>query len=53
MLILVPSDTYLGHKIDADGLHPLPEKVKAVHDAPSPRNIHELTAYLEAVGKPD
>ena len=40
---LVPSVTYLGYMFDANGL---PEKVKAVKDAPSPRNIHELTAYL-------
>ena len=43
---LVPSITYLGHKIDANGLHPLLEKVKAVEDVPSPQNIHELRAYL-------
>ena len=29
----VSSVTYLGHKIDAEGLHPVPEKVQAVHDA--------------------
>ena len=43
---VVPSVTYLGHKIDANGFHPLPEKVKAVEDAPSHQNIHELRAYL-------
>ncbi|XP_065912011.1 uncharacterized protein [Dysidea avara] len=43
---LVPSVTYLGHKIDANGLHPLPEKVKAVEDTPSPQNFHELRTHL-------
>ena len=43
---LVPPFTYLGRKIEANGLHPLPEKVKAVEDAPNPWNIHELRAYL-------
>ena len=33
---LVPSVEYLGYQIDAKGLHPLPEKVLAVKEAPSP-----------------
>ena len=43
---LVPSVSYLGHLIDSEGLHPLPSKVKAIHDAPTPRNVQELKAYL-------
>ena len=39
---LAPSVDYLGHRIDADGLHPLQEKVKAIKDAPPPKNVHEL-----------
>ena len=27
---LAPSVSYLGYKIDGEGLHPLPEKVKAI-----------------------
>ena len=27
---------YLGHKIDKDGIHPLPDKIHAVKDAPTP-----------------
>ena len=42
----VPSVTYLGHKIDAEGLHPLPGKVTAIQDAPSPTNVQELKAYV-------
>ena len=42
----VPSITYLGHKIDAKGLHPLSDKIKAIQDAPSPTNVQELKAYL-------
>ena len=41
----VPSVTYLGHKIDAEGLHPLPDKVQA-RDAPFPTNVHELKGLL-------
>ena len=40
------SVTYLGHRIDQQGLHPLKEKVQAVQDAPSPSNVTELRAYL-------
>ena len=43
---MVNSVTYLGHQIDPDGLHPLSDKVQAVKDAPSPRNVQELKAYL-------
>ena len=43
---LVPSVSYLGYKIDGEGLHPLPEKVKAIQDAPTPRNSVKLKSYL-------
>ena len=36
-LFMAPSVEYLGYKIDADGLHPLPEKVRAIEKAPKPR----------------
>ena len=42
----VPSVTYLGHKIDAEGLHLLSDKVQAIQEAPSPTNVQELKAYL-------
>jgi len=41
-----PSVVYLGHKIDREGLHPVPEKVKAVQGAPRPTNVPELKSYL-------
>ena len=41
-----PSVTYLGHRIDQHGLHPLKEKVQAMQDAPSPSSVTELRAYL-------
>ena len=43
---MVPSVSYLGHLIDAEGLHPLPDKIQAVQDAPAPRNVHTLKSYL-------
>ena len=41
-----PSVTYLGYKIDAEGLHPLPEKIEAIVEAPSPTNVTQLKSYL-------
>lgn len=43
---LQSSVTYLGYRIDQQGLHPLKEKVQAVKDAPSPKNVTELRSYL-------
>ena len=37
---------YLGHIIDKDGLHPVPEKGRAIIDAPAPSNVSELRSYL-------
>jgi len=45
-VFLAPSVIYLGHKIDREGLHPVPEKVKAVQEAPRPTNVTELKSYL-------
>ena len=43
---MVPSVTYLGHQIDASGLHPLPDKVRAIEEARAPNNVTELKSYL-------
>ena len=43
---MAPSVIYLGHRIDAEGLHPVTDKVKAVHEAPRPSNVSELKSYL-------
>ncbi len=37
---------FLGYKKDAEGLHPVAEKVEAVQRAPSLRNVTEFKAYL-------
>ena len=39
---MLPSVAFLGHKIDARGLHPLTEKTKAIKDASKPRVIELL-----------
>ncbi|XP_078409894.1 collagen alpha-1(XII) chain [Cetorhinus maximus] len=38
--------TYLGHRVDAMGLHPVEDKVQADKDAPSPCNVTELKSFL-------
>ena len=40
------SVVYLGHRIDAQGLHPTSEKVAAIQQDPTPQNSTELRAYL-------
>ena len=37
---------YLGYRIDANGLHPLEDKVKALVSAPAPQNVMELKSFL-------
>ena len=40
------SVVYLGHKIDAKGLHPMSDKLQAVQEAPQPNNVSELKSYI-------
>ena len=40
------SVTYLGHRIDADGLHPLQDRVRAIEEAPTPTSVSTLKSYL-------
>ena len=41
-----PSVTFLGHKIDAEGLHTLPERVRAAEEAPAPKSVCGFKSYL-------
>ena len=41
-LFMASEVVYLGHKIDAQGLHPLAEKVEAIQAAPVPKDVTEL-----------
>ena len=45
------SVTYLGHKIDANGLDCLTERLRAIRDAPRPTLVTELKSYLGILGK--
>ena len=44
-----PSVEYLGHRVDAGGLHTTTSKVEAVSKAPQPRNVQELRSFLGLV----
>uniref|UniRef100_A0A1X7T0I6 Reverse transcriptase domain-containing protein n=1 Tax=Amphimedon queenslandica TaxID=400682 RepID=A0A1X7T0I6_AMPQE len=33
------SVTYLGYRVDKDRIHPITEKVRAIKDAPQPKNV--------------
>ena len=37
---------YLGHVVDRAGIHPLPDRVKAIVDAPLPQDMQELRSFL-------
>ena len=43
---LKPSVDFLGHRIDVEGLHPTKEKLKAIVEAPVPKNVQELRSFL-------
>ena len=41
---------FLGHIISAQGLHPLPDKIKAIEQFPPPSTMKEVQAFLGLVG---
>ena len=43
---LRPKLEYLGHVIDAQGIHSTEEKTQAICDAPTPTNVTELRSFL-------
>ena len=38
--------TYLAHRIHSEGLHPTEEKVRAIMDADTPRDVKALRSFL-------
>ena len=38
--------TYLGHRVSKEGIQPMEDKVDAIANAPSPKNVSELKSYL-------
>ena len=47
---LLQSVDTMGHQTDARGLHPLPEKLQAIQEAPPPKNVLQLKSYLGLLG---
>ena len=43
---MVPSEEFLGYRVDGEGRHPTDEKIAAIKGAPSPKNVAELSSYL-------
>ena len=37
---------YLGHRLDAEGIHPTSEKLKAIMEAQKPCDVKQLRSYL-------
>ena len=38
--------TYLGHKVDSMGFHPVQDKVEALQQGRAPEDVSELKLYL-------
>ena len=45
-VFLASEVVYLGLKIDGMGVHPVPEKLKAIEEMPRPADVKQLQAYL-------
>ena len=43
---LKSSVNFLGHRIDAEGIHPLQEKLSAILQVPAPKSVQELRSFL-------
>ena len=48
-VFMANSVEFLGHRIDAEGLHPLESKIEAMVKVPQPRNVAELKSFLGMV----
>ena len=46
MSFMEPSVEYLGHRIDAKGVHTTSQKVEAILQAPAPQNPQQLRSFL-------
>ena len=45
-LFMQESVEYLGHIVDAQGLHATPEKLQAIEEAPAPEDVNQLRSFL-------
>ncbi len=44
--LMVPSVEFLCYRVDGEGQHPTDEKMAAISEAPSPKNLAELRSFL-------
>ena len=51
-VILMPEVEYLGHRISSQGLQPSEYKVRAISEAPLPKNVAQLRSFLGLVKVP-
>ena len=45
-VFMAPEVIYLGQRINREGIQPVEEKVRAISEAPSPKNASELKSFL-------
>ena len=48
---MAPAVEYLGHIIDTEGLRPSPEKVRAIQEAPEPKNLKSFIGLINYYSK--
>ena len=48
-VFLMPEVEYLGHRISSQGLQPSESKVRAISEAPSPKNVAQLRSFFGLV----
>ena len=48
-VFMARSVEYLGHVVDAEGLHTTPEKLKAILEAPAPKDLNQMRSFLGLV----
>ena len=48
-VFMAKSIEYLGHVVDAEGLHTTPEKLKAILEAPAPKDLNQMQSFLGLV----
>lgn len=45
-VLMQDSVQYLGHRIDAQGVHTTPDKIAAIQKIPTPQNLKQLRSFL-------
>ncbi len=49
--LLKDSMDFLGHRVDAEGIHTKKDKLQAIFQAPAPKNVQELHSFFNYCGK--